>query len=434
MSEQSESGKKGPSILPRLVAMLVIGIVVGAALGYLVESPAVAAERSRADALATQVADLQNQVTQLQATKVYTIGASFPITGELAAIGTQFQAAAQMAIDDLNNETAGLNIRFTIVIQDDKTTDEGALSAVQTLAQAGVKVILGPAASSQVKACKSYADDNNIVLISPSSTSPTLAIPDDYIFRTTGSDAGQSKALARLAHDQGAKKVVVFARDDEYGVAFGEFFKNAFEALNGTASIMHYASGQSDYASEVAQLSAKVASEKDDAVVIITFDTDGANILSHAKDDATLQSVRWFSAEGIHGTPQLTDAPIANFIQKVKLYGTRPVFKENPLYATFSARLKARTGVDPGVFTEKVYDSVFLAGWSIIEGSYDGVAIKTNLPKVAQNFYGASGWCILDENGDRLMQDYAIWTVSPTVGGFAYQDVGSYSGGSITWG
>jgi branched-chain amino acid transport system substrate-binding protein len=426
--------------------MLVIGIVIGAAIGYMVEAQAITqaveAETARANQLQAQVTDLQGQVTTLQnnvtnllAVKEYTIGCSFPITGELAAIGSQFKAAAEMAIEDLNNQTASLKVRFKLVILDDKTKPEDALSAVQILAQAGVKVILGPAGSSQVKACKSYVDDNKIVLISPSSTSPTLAIPDDYIIRTTGSDAGQSKALAKLAYDKGARKAIVFARDDEYGVAFGAFFKVEFEKLGGTVGIMNYASGQSDYASEVAQLSSKVQSEKYDSVVIITFDTDGANILSHAKDDATLQSVQWFSAEGIHGTPQLTDPAIANFIQKVKLYGTRPVFKENPLYSTFKDRLKALTGVDPGVFTEKVYDSVFLAGLSIIQGGYDGPAIKAALPKVAESYYGPSGWCILDGNGDRLMQDYAIWTVAPKVGGgFEYQDVGSYSGGSITWG
>jgi len=430
MSEQSKPENKGTSILPRYVALLLIGIVIGSAVGYLVESSAVESERSI-------VSQLQDQVAQLQAVKEYSIGCTFPLTGDLAFIGTQFQSVAEMAVADLNNQTAryGLKVRFNLVIYDDKTTPEVALTNVQTLAQAGVKVVIGPAGSSQIKAIKSYADDNKIMIISPSSTVPDLAIPDDYIFRTTGSDVGQSQALATLISGQGMKKVLVFARDDDYGVAFGQFFKKDFEALNGTVVIMNYAVGQTDYSSEVAQLSTKVKNEGFDSVLMITYDTDGANILNHAKDDATLSSIRWFSSEGVQGTPQLTDPAIAAFIQKVKLYGTRPVFKENPLLLNFKAEFKAETGLDAGVFTDKVYDSVFLAGWSIIAGGYDGAAIKEALPKVAQNYYGASGWCILDGNGDRLIQDYAVWTVVPKVGGgFEYQDVASYSSGSLVWG
>jgi branched-chain amino acid transport system substrate-binding protein len=85
---------------------------------------------------------------------------------------------------------------------------------VQTFYQAGIRVVIGPAASFQVKAIKSYVDDNKLLIISPSSTAPTLAIPGDYIYRTVGSDAGQAKALAALVKSQGINKVIVFHRDD----------------------------------------------------------------------------------------------------------------------------------------------------------------------------------------------------------------------------
>jgi len=367
----------------------------------------------------------------------YKIGLSMPLTGELSDVGVQWRTVADMAKEDLNAEIQkyGIKAKFTLVIQDDKTSSTEALTVVQTLSQAGIKVVIGPAASSQVKAVKSYVDDNKIVIISASSTSPTLALPDDYIFRTVGSDAGQAKALADLVNSKDVKKVIVFHRDDEYGVAFAQFFSNEFSTLGGSAIDIKYASGLEDYASEVAALSTKAQQENVEAIVIITFDKDGVNILDHAKDDAFLSSRKWFSSEGIHGALGLTTQTIAAFINKTNLLGTRPVFKENPLYKDFSSRYKTKAGIDPPVFSANLYDAIFLAGWSILRaGSYDGAAIRASLTEVAKKYYGASGLNMFDSAGDKMLQDYSIWTVKLLAGTYQYSDIGSYSGGTITWG
>jgi branched-chain amino acid transport system substrate-binding protein len=196
---------------------------------------------------------------------------------------------------------------------------------------------------------------------------------------------------------------------------------------------MKYASGREDYASEVAQLSARAKQEKVNGIVIITFDTDGVNILSHAKDDPYLSSLRWFSSEGIHGARGLLEEDIAKFIQATNLLGTRPLFRENPLLHDFTSRYKNRMGHDPPVFSANLYDAIMLAGWAIIRaGTYDGEAIRNALVEVAKRYYGVSGLTMFDENGDKLFQDYSIWTVRLIEGQYQYVDIGSYSGGVIT--
>jgi len=157
--------------------------------------------------------------------------------------------------------------------------------------------------------------------------------------------------------------------------------------------------------------------------------------MQHAKDDATLRTIKWLSSEGIHGTPQLKESAIASYLQLVLYRGTRPVSRTNPAYERFKEEYKKKLGTDPVVFTQYVYDTVFLIGRTIVAaGKYDGEAIKEWFPKVAERYYGASGWCVLDEGGDRAIQDYAIWTVASTDGGYDYKDIGYYSAGVITWG
>ena len=426
------------------IVALVIGVVVGYAIS-LTTRPSTIESGATSSSVVTITKTKTTTVTKTSATtigagteqRVYKIGFTIPLSGQLSSVGKLWEKAIKMAIDDLNEEVQayGFNVKFEAVILDDKTRDEDALNNIRTLHQLGIKVIIGPAASSQVKTVKSYADANKIVIITPSSTAPTLAIPNDYIFRNVGSDTVQAKALAALLKHEGVKKAIVFHRDDEYGVAFADFLIKEAKNLGIEVIGLPYASNLVDFASEVATLSKKVQEVGADAVVLISFDTDGANILSHAKEDPVLSNIRWLSGEGIHGASEILAPEIAEFLTKIKFMGTRPVFIANPLYREFAKRFKEITGSEPPVYVEKVYDAVFLAGWAILRaGEYDGEKIKEALPEVAKHFYGVSGWCILDENGDRLIQDYSIWTIVKVNGEYVFKDIGTYAEGTLSFG
>ena len=431
-----------------LMIYAVIGLIIGAAIGYFVYpsmNPGPAGEvvdKADYDALQAQLSDAQDDldeaqalVDELQEVTEYQIGFSLPLTGQLAEIGTQWRTVVEMAIEDLNDEAEaiGLKASFTAVIQDDKTSATEALTTIQTLSQSGIKVIVGPAGSDQVKAGKIYADDNHVVIITPSSTSPTLAIPDDYIFRTVGSDATQSKALAATINTQGITNVILFVRNDEYGNAFSDFIADELEVYNITSQKIAYDTSLTDYASEVSQLSSIAETAGADGIVIVTYDSDGVNIMSHAKDDAYLTSIQWFSSEGVHGATSLLEADIAAFIDTVSLMGTRPLFRDNELLVAFNEEYKTLTGSDAPVFSANLYDAIHIAGWSILKAeSDDGAAIRAVLPNVAASYYGTSGVNILDEAGDKAIQDYAVWTVREVEGSNVYVDIGNYAGGSIS--
>ncbi|MCS7128840.1 MAG: penicillin-binding protein activator [Desulfurococcaceae archaeon] len=409
--------------IPTQLIYLIAGVLIGLVAGYGVFS--ITAPQPRPGEVPTGEG------------RVFTIGFTLPLSGELSSIGKIWEKVVRLAIEDLNNEVKafGLNITFNYEILDDETKEEKALQNVQTFAQKGIKVVIGPAASSQVKVVKAFADENKIVIISPSSTAPTLALKGDFIFRTVGSDAGQAKALATLAHQEGSRKVIVFHRNDEYGRAFADFFINYFKDLGGTAVSQPYQTGLADYAAEVSALAGRVQSEGFEAVVLVAFDTDGANILSHAAESAILSRVRWFISEGPHGASELLTQSVGEFAAKVKLYGTRPLFIANPLYIELKERFKEMFGLELAVFCENLYDAVKLAGWAIIRaGSYDGEAIAKALVEVAKTYYGPSGWTAFDETGDKAQQDYGVWAIVKTAEGkYEFRDVGVYERGSIVF-
>ena len=430
-----------------LIVYALVGVLIGAAIGYFIYPTmntgptGQVVDKADYDTLQAQFNGVQDdldetlaQLDDLNEVTEYQIGFSLPLTGALAEIGTQWRTVVEMAIEDLNDEVEviGLKASFTAVVQDDKTSTTEAVTTVQTLSQTGIKVIIGPAGSDQVKAAKIFADDNHVVIITPSSTSPTLAIPDDYIFRTVGSDATQSKALAATINTQGITKVILFIRNDEYGNAFADFIKDELAVYSIDSVKLPYDVSLSDYASEVSQLSSIAQSEGADGIVIVTYDSDGVNIMSHAKDDEYLTSIRWFSSEGVHGATTLLEEDIAQFIDTVSLMGTRPLFRDNELLKAFNDEYKDLTGSDSPVFSANLYDAIKIAGWSILKAeSYDGAAIRDALPNVAASYYGTSGVNILDKAGDKAVQDYAVWTVREVEGSNVYVDIGSYAGGNI---
>src|SRR6266705_2834114 len=140
------------------------------------------------DSLKTQLAQLQSQVSQLQAQlsgglclsgKTITIGELLDLSSALSTFGIGDQDVSAIAIDDINSflTKAGCNLRFTTSVRDYALDNALALADLQSLAASGVQVVVGPLNSGAAQFLLSYADSNHIVLISPSSTSPALAIP-----------------------------------------------------------------------------------------------------------------------------------------------------------------------------------------------------------------------------------------------------------------
>src|SRR5918998_6183712 len=98
-----------------------------------------------------------------------------------------------------------------------KTTPEESLVAIKKLHENGAKIIVGPATSTAVSAAKEYADANNILLISYSSTSPLLSIKGDNLFRLVPDDTSQGKIVAEKMISDGIKDIVPIWRGGLYG-------------------------------------------------------------------------------------------------------------------------------------------------------------------------------------------------------------------------
>ena len=103
----------------------------------------------------------------------------------------------------------------------------GAFEATIKLEQAGVKVIVGPAFSSEGVVVSLLANVFDLVCISYSATSPRLSDKRTHpnFFRDVPSDAGLGVALANFVQKINQKKVVVIHTDDSYGLGLLNVFR-----------------------------------------------------------------------------------------------------------------------------------------------------------------------------------------------------------------
>ncbi|MEM2021571.1 MAG: ABC transporter substrate-binding protein [Zestosphaera sp.] len=359
--------------------------------------------------------------------RTYTLGISFALSGAVSSVCVQWEPVAKMAIDELNNLTRsmGLNIVFKPYILDDTSTPEGALKNAQTIHAAGVRIMIGPALSSQVKAVKSFSDANKLIVVAPCSNSPALAM-SDYILRTQPSALTESKALATLTIQENIKTVMSFHINDEFCNVFAQYFEQFLKEKGGNVLYeLAYQPGQADYGSDVASLASWVSKLNPDAVFYCGYDTDGANVLTHAADEPVLRGVPWLTVEGFYGASEILTSKIVDFARTVDMIGIRPVPITNPLYDEFVEKLK-KYGASPTLCSENVYDAVMLAGLAVIRsgGSTDPDTLKQTLIEVAKTYYGPGGWGLLDENGDRLQASFRLWTMALVNGTYQYVDIG----------
>jgi branched-chain amino acid transport system substrate-binding protein len=123
--------------------------------------------------------------------------------------------------------------RFRLLMTDSKTSPEGSIEAIKRLHENGAKIIVGLATSTAVSSVREYANVNDVILLSYSSTSPLLSIKGDNLFRLVPDDTYQGKIIAQRMINDGVRTIVVLWRGNINGNELYKSTKSNFEKLGG---------------------------------------------------------------------------------------------------------------------------------------------------------------------------------------------------------
>ena len=150
--------------------------------------------------------------------KDFVVGAILPFTGSFSSLGKSIKVALEKAEYDVNKHFEEMNSssHFNLLMANSKSSPEDSLAAIKKLHEYGANIIVGPAIGTTVYAAKEYADANNIILISYSSTSSSLSIEGDNLFRLVPDDTDQGKIVAERMISDGIKVIVPIWRGGLY--------------------------------------------------------------------------------------------------------------------------------------------------------------------------------------------------------------------------
>ena len=348
------------------------------------------------------------------------VGVMLPSTGDLAAHGQDNNIGVQLGLVDFNDylEEVGASWRMNLVLEDTQSDPIVALEKIQSLNSKGIKFVLGPESSAEVRNIKSYADSNDMVLISPTSTSPSLAIVDN-IFRMIPDDTQQGKVLALLFEKEGIKAVVPIYRADVWGDGLYESTRNNFESIGGVMDDgIRYSPEVTVYSTEATLLSSLVDeyineySADEVAVLMIGF-SETVHLINFAASYDNLETVRWFGSDGSSNDGTLSDDPIASeFTQNTNFVSTQFATSTNEIYQHVNDYFIDFKGSSPNAYAFSSYDSVAVLGKAILEtGSTDPLTVRDAIIDVASRHTGAIGTVNLNEAGDLAISDYDLWGI-----------------------
>jgi ABC-type branched-subunit amino acid transport system substrate-binding protein len=410
------------------------------------------------------VASCKEDAAPPEAAGTLDIGTLTSVSGDLAALGLEFNDATQLAIDDINASGGILGRKINLVVRDDGTSTSQAYDGFLQLRNLHVPLVLGPTTSSQVDALVPLIATGNTVTVGRTTTADELTtIPDHgYFFRLAPSDKYQAQVLAQIIAASKIEHLCLVHRKDVYGNELSAKIEDQLKtasaaiqapAIDVTESV--YDPTSSDLTSVMPQCASLICDSGADAgspcaapapdkvgLLLVTYIEDGALILDDAKRRGwSAKKQQFFFTDGSYDRALLTRIKDPSNLEGAKgtaPAGPDPSLPEGELLRQFTAHYRDRYNHDPSLFIENAFDSMYVAAIAIeiAKTTTPGPAIRDAMKQVSVpgglkvnagdwtsirqaiasgkpiDFVGASGECDFDDNGDvKPPYNYVIWTV-----------------------
>lgn len=352
------------------------------------------------------------------------LGGLFSLTGNWSTLGQASKAAMELAIDDVNRYLTGnaAGVRFVAAIEDTRLDPALALDKARAMQRRGVQLLIGPQSSAEVERLKPFVDRNDVLLVSPSSTAGSLAIVGDNVFRLAPTDSLEGVAISKLMWEDGIRAIIPIWRGDPGSAGLERATRTQFTALGGEVLTgVKYAVERPDFANVLADAKAELRRAIDRhgveavAVYLTAFD-ESVPLLELAARDPIFGTVRWYGDDAIAQSEALLANPRAvDFAIRTRF--ANPIFGleegAQEIWGPLSERIRSRIGRNPDAYALAVYDAVWVVARAYIASgaTRDIAKLKHAFTIAASTGYGATGWTILDQAGDRKHGDYDFWAI-----------------------
>lgn len=371
------------------------------------------------------------------------IGLLLSLTGDNATMGKSFARMAEIVganVSAFLQRTYTANSSVEFVLTDTASDPTIALTKIKEMKEQGIRLVIGPTTSAELKAIADYVNQNEMILVSPCSTAISLA-QDDNLFRFALDNQKQAYALAALLIHEGYRNVEGLYRNDAYGAELFSLFSAAFTQLGGRCGAgIPYDPETRDFSGIVKSLENQVTASltnylaKQTAALMISFDEGAAILETLVNSNSFLADLRWFGGDGIAANAAVLNSPTAleTALQTHLTASISGFWSGSEIVISKSLRgnLSLQLGYWPTTYDTAVYDVVWLfamlaedLGW---RWDLPFVDIRSEFIAVTNNTLGYRSINTLNENGDSLYGSIDFYRIDSDQASQAWNVYASY--------
>jgi branched-chain amino acid transport system substrate-binding protein len=322
------------------------------------------------------------------------IGEYGSLTGGQATFGISTKNGIDMAVDEINQAGGVLGKKIRVIVEDDQGLPAEAQTVVTKLiTKDKVVALLGEVASSNSMAAAPVAQQNQIPMISPSSTNPEVTQAGDYIFRVCFIDPFQGFVMAKFASSSLKLTKVAVLRDikNDYSVGLADVFVENFKKMGGSITAdQSYSAGDTDFN---AQLTA-IKATSPQAVFVPGYYTEVGLIARQAKKQGI--TIPLLGGDG-WDSPKLTEIG-GKDLDGAYFSNHSSMDDPNPAIQKFVEGYKMRYNASPDALAGLGYDSAMVLFDAIKRaGTTEGPKLRDAIAQT-KDFPGVTGKITLDSN------------------------------------
>ena len=331
------------------------------------------------------------------------VGANFEVTGGVANYGNQALKGIKLALKQANQNGGVLGKQINLIVADNKSeASEAANAATKLISQDGVKVLLGPATTSNMLAASQIATDNKIPAITPTGTNPKITVENGqvkpYIFRSCFIDPLQGEVMANFATKTlNAKTAAIYIdSSSDYSKGLAEVFAKKFTEAGGTVVAQEsFLQKDQDFKSTLTKLKAT----NPEVIFIPAYYEEVGKIVKQARELGI--TAKLLGADGWDDS-KLVDIAGAQPLNDTYFCSHYSEQDNDANVKDFIAAYKAEYGEEPNVFAALGYD----AGKMLVDaikraGSDDPEKIRKALEETKDLQVG-TGIITMDANHDPI--------------------------------
>jgi branched-chain amino acid transport system substrate-binding protein len=349
------------------------------------------------------------------------INAILPTSGDLKEQGIPSKTALELAVENLNSfyMDIGSNRNVSLKITEISSDPQSALSAVKKLHESGINLISGVFSSAQLKEIKPYADEHGVLILATGSSSNSLSIPGDNIYRFNPDDTSQGAALSSLLEKENISVIIPLVRIDLLDNLMNMTILGKSMNTTSPADIVLYNPEEEGYdtvVSRLDKLAGSVLADNDSkgvAVLAFTFD-DIVQIMEEASEEQKYQNlthVRFVGSDENTLSPRIKESQkAADFAIKHNLVGYTLYFSSDLVDPSVHNVMVEKLGYEPNGYVYASYDMGTIVALTEFLHASDGInELKKAVDVTSTQYRGILGTGQLNAAGDRVRTWYAFF-------------------------